>query len=54
MLREQQLERDELVVCIVSGSGLKDIASARTVAGEPQIVEASLADQDWFDGFTES
>ena len=42
MLREQQLERDELVVCIVSGSGLKDIASTRTVAGEPQVIEASL------------
>lgn len=42
MLRARQLERDELVVCIVSGSGLKDIASARTVVGEPLLIEASL------------
>jgi threonine synthase len=41
MIRERQLEPDELVVCIVSGSGLKDIANARGVVGEPQLIEAS-------------
>jgi len=42
MIREQRIERDELVVCIVSGSGLKDIANARNVVGEPQLIEVSL------------
>lgn len=42
LIQEQRLDRDELVVCIVSGSGLKDIAHAKTVAGEPRIIEPSL------------
>ena len=42
MVRDQQISIDELVVCIVSGSGLKDIANARTVAGELQLIEPSL------------
>ena len=29
-------------MCIVSGSGLKDVANASTQVGEPQQVEASL------------
>ena len=42
MVRRQQVSTDELVVCIVSGSGLKDIASARSVVGKPQLIEPSL------------
>jgi len=36
------IDRDELVVCLVTGSGLKDTARARQVAGEPTIIEPSL------------
>jgi len=42
LIGKRQIARDELVVCIVSGSGLKDISKVRTVAGEPQIIEPSL------------
>lgn len=42
LISEQRVDRDELVVCIVSGSGLKDIEHARSVAGEPLIIEPSL------------
>ena len=42
MISEQRITSGELVVCIVSGNGLKDIASARTVVGEPRLIEASL------------
>jgi threonine synthase len=37
------IEPGERVVCLVTGSGLKDAARARQVAGEPQIIEPSLA-----------
>jgi len=42
LVKNQQVSRDDLVVCIVSGSGLKDIAAARASTGEPQFIEASL------------
>jgi threonine synthase len=42
MLQKQQIAKDELVVCIVSGSGLKDVGNARTVVGEPQLIKPSL------------
>jgi len=42
MLREKRVTADELVVCIVSGSGLKDIGNTRTVVGEPIFIEPSL------------
>ncbi len=42
MVGNQQVCRDELVVCIVSGSGLKDVPNARKSAGEPHLIEASL------------
>lgn len=44
LIQEQRIDRDELVVCIVSGSGLKDIERARPVAGEPLIIEPSLSE----------
>ena len=42
MISKGQVARDELVVCIVSGSGLKDIGNVRTIAGESQLIEPSL------------
>jgi threonine synthase len=42
MVREQQVTKDELLVCIVTGSGLKDITTARSAVGEPQLIEPSL------------
>ena len=42
MVREKRIAADEVVVCIVTGSGLKDITSARSVVGEPQAIEPSL------------
>jgi threonine synthase len=42
LIQEHRIELDELVVCIVSGSGLKDIGHARSIAGEPLIIEPSL------------
>jgi len=42
MILEQKVDNDELVVCIVSGSGLKDIPNAKAVVGEPEVIEPSL------------
>jgi len=42
MVQKQMVSRDELVVCIVSGSGLKDVNNARAASGEPQLIEPSL------------
>jgi threonine synthase len=42
MIRERRVAADELVVCIVSGSGLKDVANARNIVGEPQVIEPTL------------
>ncbi len=42
MIRQQQVASDEHVVCIVSGSGLKDIQNAAKVIGEPQLIEPTL------------
>lgn len=42
MIHEKRVSSDERVVCIVSGSGLKDIANARSVVGEPKLIEPSL------------
>ena len=44
LISEQRVDRDELVVCIVSGSGLKDIERASPVAGEPLVIEPSLSE----------
>jgi threonine synthase len=37
------IDPDELVVCLVTGSGLKDAAQAKRAAGGPAIIEPSLA-----------
>jgi len=38
-----KIHRDERVVCLVSGNGLKDVARAREAAGEPITVEPDVA-----------
>ncbi|MDH4018195.1 MAG: threonine synthase [Xanthomonadales bacterium] len=42
LLKNQMVAREELVVCIVSGSGLKDISSASKEVGQPCLIEPSL------------
>jgi len=42
LVRDQKVAPDELLVCVVSGSGLKDIANARTAVGEPLAVDPSI------------
>ncbi|NCA82159.1 MAG: threonine synthase [Opitutae bacterium] len=41
--REGRVKPDETVVCMITGNGLKDVASARKVAGDPVPVEANVA-----------
>ena len=41
--REGIVQPDETVVCMCTGNGLKDVASARKVAGDPMPVEANPA-----------
>ena len=38
----KNIDKDELVVCLISGSGLKDVANVATVAGKPSSVDLSL------------
>ena len=42
MAADGAVDADELVVCLVSGSGLKDVANARAVCGEPLTIDASM------------
>jgi len=42
MAQEDNIDEDELVVCIVSGSGLKDIANAATAVGKPLTVDPTI------------
>jgi threonine synthase len=42
LARDGQLEADELVVCLVTGNGLKDVAHAGQAAGTPMVIEPSL------------
>ncbi|MFH0953301.1 MAG: threonine synthase [Verrucomicrobiota bacterium] len=41
MARQDIVRPDERVVCLITGSGLKDIASARRAAGEPVVIDPS-------------
>jgi threonine synthase len=43
MTQQNEINSDELIVCLVSGSGLKDIASAAASVGKPLTVDASIA-----------
>ena len=42
MVQERKIESDELVVCLVSGSGLKDTAAALRASAEPKTIDASI------------
>ena len=42
MVKEMQVAPDELVVCLVSGNGLKDIPHAQDAVGAPQPIEPTL------------
>lgn len=42
MVREKRVEADECIVCLVSGSGLKDIANASSAVGMPYLIEPTL------------
>ncbi len=42
MVRDNTIDPDELVVCLVSGSGLKDIGSAREIAPEPLVIDPTI------------
>lgn len=42
MVGSNSIETDELVVCLVSGSGLKDIGSAQKAAGKPLVIDPSI------------
>jgi hypothetical protein len=42
MAQHKKIEENELVVCLVSGSGLKDIANAAAAVGEPLTVDPTI------------
>ena len=42
MAQQKKIAEDELVVCLVSGSGLKDIANAAAVVGKPLTVDSTI------------
>lgn len=39
LAREGKIKPDERVVCLITGNGLKDVASARKAAGEPVVID---------------
>jgi threonine synthase len=41
-VREQKVDRDEIIVVIVTGNGLKDIKRAMQVAGQATVIEPTL------------
>ncbi len=43
MVTRNQVDRDETIVVIVTGSGLKDIPSAMQAADQPRVIEPTLA-----------
>lgn len=42
MVAAKNISPDELVVCLVSGSGLKDVARAQEAANRPRVIEPTL------------
>jgi len=42
MVEERKIESDELVVCLVSGSGLKDTGGALRASAKPTTIDASI------------
>lgn len=41
-VREQKTDREETIVVVITGNGLKDIKSAMQVAGQAQVIEPTL------------
>jgi threonine synthase len=46
MARQRQLDPAERIVCLLTGSGLKDIAAAQRAAGRPRVIEPTVAAAD--------
>jgi threonine synthase len=44
MLREGRISADERIVVLVTGNGLKDVASAIKATGKPHLLEPTLHD----------
>lgn len=42
MAQQKSIRPDERVVCVITGNGLKDVASARRVAGDPIVIDPSV------------
>jgi threonine synthase len=42
LVRDGKIAADEVVVCLVSGNGLKDVAAAQAAIGQPQLIDLSL------------
>lgn len=42
MVRDRQITKDEIIVCVVSGSGLKDVVNCQEVVGKPCLIEPSI------------
>ncbi len=42
MVGDDKIDVDELVICIVSGSGLKDIANVRKTIGKPLLIDPTI------------
>ena len=42
LVSDGKIAADELVVCLVSGNGLKDVAAAQSAVGQPQLIDLSL------------
>lgn len=42
MVEDDRVDADERIVCLVSGSGLKDVGSARAAAGEPKVIDPTV------------
>lgn len=46
MALKKLIRPDERVVCLITGSGLKDVAAARLVAGEPVVIDPTVEAAD--------
>jgi threonine synthase len=44
LVRDKKIEADEVVVCLMTGSGLKDVANASSIAGKPRTIDPTLED----------
>ena len=42
LVRDNKIRADEVVVCLMTGSGLKDVANASSIAGKPRTVDLTL------------